>query len=274
VLKKRIITASILIPILVLLILYLPTLFIAVIAGAFFMVAIWEWTRLSGFISIKGRLFAFFMILLSVFELLGIFYAIKYGVGENNTDSIKSLSFVVLGFWILALLSVMSFPKFSKILARPSVALLIGSLVLIPSYGALVFLHYKNPQLLLYVLVLVWVADIGAYFTGKKWGKHKLAVNVSPGKTWEGAMGALIASLIASVIGFKVLHVEMSLYFWIGLSLITVVFSIVGDLLESVYKRLQNLKDSGSIFPGHGGMLDRIDSLTAALPIFVLALIV
>ena len=124
----------------------------------------------------------------------------------------------------------------------------------------------------LFLLFLIWIADSGAYFTGRRWGQRKLALSISPGKTWEGVWGASLAALVFAMLGAVVLEVRMPWPGFVILSMVTVGFSIAGDLFESMLKRQRGLKDSGSLLPGHGGVLDRVDSLTAAVPVFLLGL--
>jgi phosphatidate cytidylyltransferase len=137
--------------------------------------------------------------------------------------------------------------------------------------AALLHSHWtQGPALLLYVMVTVWLADTGGYFAGKQFGKTKLATAISPNKTWEGVMGAQVLALVwALVFFFSVGGQGLSLLSWLLLTAFIVMISIVGDLLESVFKRCFDKKDSGQMLPGHGGMLDRIDSLLAAVPVFV-----
>jgi phosphatidate cytidylyltransferase len=138
---------------------------------------------------------------------------------------------------------------------------------------ALITLHKNNSSLVLLLLALVWAADIGAYFTGRTFGRNKLCPNVSPGKTIEGALGGVILSLVVGAL-YVLMTTDkptLEIYFNFGvLSLIVSLVSILGDLFESILKRLADVKDSGKILPGHGGLLDRIDSLTCAAPIFFL----
>lgn len=149
-----------------------------------------------------------------------------------------------------------------------------GLLVLVPAWIAIVQLHDLDhpghPRHLIYLLFLVWIADSAAYLAGKQFGRHKLAPVVSPGKTVEGAIGALgIGALFAAAIGAGFWHYRgTTLLAWTALGVVTVAFSIAGDLTESVFKRIAGQKDSGTLLPGHGGMFDRIDALTAAAPIF------
>jgi phosphatidate cytidylyltransferase len=125
----------------------------------------------------------------------------------------------------------------------------------------------------LFLLIMIAAADTGAYFSGRLWGRHKLAPQISPGKTWEGVLGAIAATLVIALSGALWFQVE-PLYWmmFVGICLLTVLFSIIGDLFESMIKRQKGVKDSGNLLPGHGGVLDRIDSLTAAAPLFLLGL--
>lgn len=152
---------------------------------------------------------------------------------------------------------------------RKSLGLLVGWVVIVPTWAALVNLHGRGPGLLLAVMALVWVADIAAYFTGRAFGRHKLAPAISPGKTWEGVAGAVAGVLIY---GFAAALYSQSAMpgGWIGfagLLILLTALSIAGDLFESLAKRQAKIKDSSNLLPGHGGVLDRIDSLTSTLPL-------
>jgi phosphatidate cytidylyltransferase len=151
-----------------------------------------------------------------------------------------------------------------------------GVLVTLPCWASFVTLHARvdhGPLITLALLVIVWLADSGAYFAGKRWGHTRLAPVISPGKTWEGVLGGIITSAIVALLaGFwysQSLEWTLTL---VPVVLLAVMFSIVGDLLESLMKRQVGLKDSGHIIPGHGGVLDRIDSLTAAAPMFLIGM--
>jgi phosphatidate cytidylyltransferase len=130
-----------------------------------------------------------------------------------------------------------------------------------------------GPRLMLFVMVTVWLADTGGYFAGKRWGKHRLAVMISPNKTWQGVAGAIVLVLFGALLAYlALLNGPISLVQWLMLIVITALFSIIGDLIESVFKRSHDVKDSGNLLPGHGGVLDRIDSLLAAVPVFVIGI--
>jgi phosphatidate cytidylyltransferase len=184
---------------------------------------------------------------------------------------------VALAFWIYAVQRLLRFAGDAGLRDGRSASALSGLLVLVPTGVALVALHRSGeagPGLVLLLLVLVWAADSGAYFAGKRWGRRKLAPTVSPGKTVEGVCGGLTLAMVAAISGWYVLQPgTLALGPAIAISLATVVFSIVGDLYESMLKRQHSVKDSGTLLPGHGGMLDRIDSLTAASPVFALGVL-
>ena len=176
-------------------------------------------------------------------------------------------------WWLAASVIVFLYPRGTRVWQSVSVRGIMGWFVLLPCWAAINFIRAQENgiAMLLFLFVLIWGADSCAYFVGKKWGKTKLAPSVSPGKSLEGVAGALVFSLLLTLIIFIFANVPTSQWpFVIVLSLATVLFSILGDLLESVMKRYVGVKDSGNLLPGHGGLLDRIDSLTAAAPIFAL----
>jgi len=155
----------------------------------------------------------------------------------------------------------------------PWAAAAAGVLALVPSWLALVRLRLTLPdgaQWVLFALVLVWVADIGAFFFGRLFGRIRLAPTVSPGKTWEGLLGGVAVSMLVAIIGSRWFQVPLAAF--LPLCLAAVGFSVVGDLTESLLKRSAGVKDSGSVFPGHGGVMDRIDSITGAAPVLLLGL--
>jgi len=173
---------------------------------------------------------------------------------------------VSLAWWLVALIWIFFYPTG----VAPIVRWLGGALVLVPLYIALDLLYTAGPLLLLFALLIVWVADSGAFFAGKLFGRVKLAPKISPGKTWEGVLGGLIAVVLLTLA--RSIWVETDLGVYIPFCLAIACISIVGDLTVSMFKRSVGLKDSGRLFPGHGGILDRIDSVAAAAPLFALGI--
>lgn len=231
--------------------------------------AAWEWSNLAGFSRKLIRLFY----ALSLAVLL-IVSGYVLGLSDSSTLDLavgKTLMSWLVPWWAIALLWVQGYPSSALLWGSSWARALIGYLVLVPAWLAMVILiHAKQGEWLIMIVVfIVAFADIGAYFSGRIFGKHKLAINVSPKKTWEG----LVGGVVANVIFVAVLLVALNVDHWpvlLGLVMITVLASVLGDLLESMVKRHRGIKDSGNILPGHGGILDRLDSLTAALPVFTL----
>jgi phosphatidate cytidylyltransferase len=256
-LRQRVITALILAPLVLVTILWLPhvatiaVLSVLVVAGA------WEWSAFPGFTRHSAR------VGYVVFICLCMAAAWRYGVDREELDTMLH---VALLWWVAALVWILAGPSRVN---RPAAAVA-GVLVLVPVWLALVRLHALAPQLMLFLLLLVVAADVGAYFVGRRFGRRKLAPLVSPGKTWEGVIGGLGAAALMAVIG--VWWFAMNAGAFIALCLIVVFASIVGDLTESLFKRHAGLKDSGNLLPGHGGLLDRVDSITAAAPVFLVGL--
>jgi phosphatidate cytidylyltransferase len=267
-LKQRLLTAAILIPLVIWGILQLSTSYLAIMFAAIIFLGGWEWGGLMK-LSSNGLRFGYAAI-------VGLCLAAAWMFVSRESVDWLALPVISLFWWLLAVVWVLSFPKLSVHWSSQWAKFLIGLLVLVPSWLAVVGLHEygeKGPYIVLYLLSLVWVADSGAYFGGKQWGKHKLAVSVSPGKTWEGVISALVASTIYAIVAANLFSLPGNQWpAFIVLSLVAVAFSIVGDLSESMFKRHANVKDSGALLPGHGGVLDRIDSVTAAAPVFIVGL--
>ncbi|MBV0932501.1 phosphatidate cytidylyltransferase [Marinobacterium weihaiense] len=260
-LKQRILTALLLAPLALAALFLLPQNAFEWVAAAIFLYGSWEWGNLCR-LKAPNRLL----------------YVLSMAGGMALVATLAPLQPWVLAaalvFWLLALFLVRHYPQSARH-CGPLSGLLMGGLVLVPSWHALVALRELDQGLiwLLLLLVLVWGADIGAYFAGKTWGRNKLMPAVSPGKTREGAVGGLLACVLAGL-GFSVgleLSLPQSVYL-VLLSLLTGLVSVLGDLFESLLKRERGIKDSGSLLPGHGGVLDRIDSLTAAAPVFLVGL--
>lgn len=264
-LKQRILTALVLVPLVIWGIISLPSTWLALLFGLFMIQGGWEWSRLMK-MQVGGARLAYVALVLS--GMTGCWYLFTLG-GE----AWLALPVLSLFWWLMALVWVLSYPRTASRWSHPVVQGLIGLLVLLPTWVAVIGLHASSEQgpfLVMYMLSLIWVADSGAYFGGRRWGKRKLAAAVSPGKSWEGVFSALVLTGIYAVVAASLFSLGGSQWpAFIALSVVTVMFSILGDLAESMFKRQAGVKDSGTLLPGHGGVLDRIDSITSAAPVFV-----
>ncbi|WP_426117758.1 phosphatidate cytidylyltransferase [Pseudomonas sp. DSP3-2-2] len=258
-LKQRIITALILLPIALCGFFLLEGAGFALFIGLVVVLGAWEWARLAGFPAQSARI----AYAVAVAALLFVLYLVP-GLAP------WVLVAAVL-WWAVATYLVLTYPASSSHWASAACKLAIGLLILLPAWQGLVLIKQwpLGNWLILVVMVLVWGADIGAYFSGKAFGKRKLAPKVSPGKSWEGVYGGLLACLVITAI-VGVFRGWSGSQFVLGLlgAAIVVFISVVGDLTESMFKRQSGIKDSSNLLPGHGGVLDRIDSLTAAIPVF------
>lgn len=259
-LKLRILTALILLPLVVVLVLLAPTWVIALVTGVLLLLAAWEWLFLSGIIALPAKI--------ACEVLVAVLLALLW-FARADERSVCAAMLAALAWWLFAIFWIAYWrAKFPR-----AVKLLCGLLTLLPAWLATIVLHAstQGSRKLLFVLVLIWAADTGAYFAGRAFGRHKLAPGVSPGKTWEGVAGGTAGLLVIACAG--VFWALPRQGYWLFLiCVLTGWWSIVGDLSESLFKRQAGVKDSGRLFPGHGGVLDRIDSLTVAVPIFWLGL--
>ena len=262
-LKQRIITALILAPLALCGFFLLEGGSFALFIGAVVVLGGWEWARLSGFEAQSSRI----LYAVVVAALLFLLYLLP--------DLAPWLLVAALIWWLMATWLVLTFPESSAHWASAICKLVIGLLILLPAWQGLVLIKQMplGNWLILSVMILVWGADIGAYFSGKAFGKRKLAPKVSPGKSWEGLYGGLAACLlITAVVGVYRGWSLGEIIFALVSAAIVVLISVVGDLTESMFKRKSGVKDSSNLLPGHGGVLDRIDSLTAAIPVFAMLL--
>lgn len=279
-LKQRVLSAIVLIAVVLCALLYFTPFYFALSLGAVVTLGIWEWTQFARLKNALVRLFS--AAFLGAFVFLWIYTEGNYlDAGRVFEQYLPLLLLNSVAWWGLALLMVITYPRSAKWWAKnPLLQCLFAFSTLIPFVAAVLRLRldqftadpYHGLFLLLYVFVLVWAADSGAYFAGRAFGKHKLAPKVSPGKTWEGVLGGLVMAL---VLAFVFLHFsaetllgERNMAGFVALSVATVAVSVLGDLTESMFKRESGIKDSSQLIPGHGGVLDRIDSLTAAVPVF------
>ncbi|CAG0939231.1 phosphatidate cytidylyltransferase [Gammaproteobacteria bacterium] len=257
-LSQRILTAGALFAVLLPAFLLLPKAFGLALIGLFVLGAAWEWSGFLGLVAMAPRLAGVALVALLLVATRALM---------STTLPVTLIAACAMLWWLAAFALILRFP----VSIRPAVAAVCGLLVLIPAWICLVALLYtavNGRMLLLLVLAIVWAADIGAYFAGRRLGRVKLAPRVSPGKTWEGVLGGLACASVAAVAGAVVLGHPPGPAAALGLSVGAI--SIVGDLTVSMFKRNAGLKDSGNLFPGHGGILDRIDSVTAAAPLFLL----
>lgn len=257
-LKQRILTALILLPLVLGAIFFLATPWFALAMVLPVAIGAWEWSNIMGLKSQSSRVLFTALVVAAL--------ALEYWL------CLDSVLYLAAAWWLLAVLLVKLYPGRTQLWASPQVMGIIGLLVLAPAWWGLIVLHRQEGGALwlLYSLVLVWGVDSGAYFAGRAFGKHKLAPNVSPGKTLEGLVGGLLVTgVIAMLVATQTAALSsVGLGWFLMVSLISVLASVFGDLAESMFKRQRGIKDSSQILPGHGGVLDRIDSITAALPVF------
>lgn len=272
-LKQRVITALVLAAIFLAALFGLPAGYFSFFVGAVLLIGAWEWANLSGFPAIWQRfVYSFLLLILLVVAALYLGFEGEASPQLNNS-AIRDLLVVGCGWWALALLLVQSYPSSSVLWGHKVLRLVMGVMVLIPTWVALVYVRQQinGAWLVLLLMLIVAVADSGGYFAGRRFGKHKLAPAVSPGKTWEGFAGGFVANCLLALILSQML--DVSLLLMLVLIVPTSLISVLGDLLESMVKRHAGAKDSGSILPGHGGILDRVDGITAGAPVFALALL-
>jgi phosphatidate cytidylyltransferase len=261
-LRQRVITACVLALIALWVVLKLPAAGFGAVLLAVLLLCAWEWAGLAGLAQPRGRLLYGGLVLapiLAVWPLTG------------RAAFMAGLMVPVFAAWCGVLVWLWRYAEWPEHPDRPFAVGAAGVAALAAAWAALMGLRHEfGPGHVLFLLMLIWVADIGAYFAGRRWGRRKLAPTISPGKTWEGVWGAAAATLAFALIGAAALGVGARWPGFVVICIITVGFSIVGDLFESMLKRRRGVKDSGSLLPGHGGVLDRLDSLIAAAPVFLL----
>ncbi len=268
-LKQRLLTALVLIPLVVWAVLALSTNALGLVLALFVVLGSWEWGRLIGLNSVVAR---------TGYVLLIVTLLLLAHISARQLAGVEFMIFVLAGaWWLIGTVWVFRYHGGTGIKPQDTfIGMIVGILVLVPTWLALTRIHAfsaDGPYMLLFVMVLIWVADSGAYFAGRRLGRHKLAPAVSPGKTVEGVIGGLVAAGVFSLIGAFAFDLPvLGAAGFVLLSLVVALFSVVGDLFESLFKRRVGVKDSGQLLPGHGGVLDRIDSLTAAAPVFALGL--
>jgi phosphatidate cytidylyltransferase len=272
-LKTRIITAAVLIPAVLAALFLLPPRIWGIVTLAIILVAAYEWARLVGLPRWLANLF-----LCATFAVAALLLLTPAAGFERGWPAfvVYAVCGLASAFWIFVAPPwvIARWPTQARI---PMAAL--GVIVLVGTWTAVVQLQARSPWLVLAAMAIVWIADTAAYFTGRAWGKHKLAPMVSPGKSWEGVYGAWIAVAIyaaalvpfAGRAGYRGEVTPVAIVAWIAFIVLLASISVIGDLFESLLKRHAGVKDSGTVLPGHGGILDRTDALLAAMPIAAVA---
>jgi len=251
--QQRIITAVVAVALLLVVLFVVPVVVAKVVIALLVLGGAWEWSAFIGASQVNIR----FVYVALVAALIG---AVSFASGAQTTIVLEA----ALIWWVAALVWTFFFPT-----PIPSaVSWFAGLLVLVPLYAALVSVYNVSPLILLVMLLIVWAADSGAYFAGKKFGRVKLAPRISPGKTWEGVIGGGIAVTLLAFGWANITQANIAVL--VPFCLAVASLSIVGDLTVSMVKRNAGVKDSGTFFPGHGGILDRVDSVSAAAPLFAL----
>lgn len=279
-LKQRILTALVLLPVALACIFFLNPAGFALFALFALGIGAWEWSPLMGVRKLAGRV-AYTVLVVALIGFLYILAPMDNLWTESGlaTTLLVPIVFGVI-WWLMAIVMVLNFPRSRRMWQRSRIYVgIFGVLVLVPAWAALVSVRALNfdtnplfgAWTVLYIFALVWAADVGAYAAGRMLGKHKMIPAVSPNKTIEGLCGGVVLAFVVMVLVAQLIPVPREMYVgFYSIGLATVVVSVFGDLSESMFKRCAGVKDSGSILPGHGGVLDRIDSLTSALPIFAL----
>ncbi|MCK5354745.1 MAG: phosphatidate cytidylyltransferase [Methyloprofundus sp.] len=277
-LLQRVITASILAPLVVCAIFLLPHVYFTLLWAIVLLIAAWEWANLADVKTVLGKVVFLLVMLIPMIFLHFWTQALEVLAQLTSWPDIRTYSGVIellmipaVLFWVWVMLKIRkSGAELLEIKLSQFKKLLLGGLVLLAAWFFLSRLMVlEEPAMTMYFFLLIWAADIAAYFAGKKFGITKLAIDISPGKTVEGMNGALVAAAVMGLVftlsfGFSFL----SIIDFMLLSVITVLVSIYGDLFFSAAKRIRGVKDSGTILPGHGGLLDRLDSVIAAIPVF------
>lgn len=259
-LRRRLAAAAVLLPAAVLWALLAPLGVFAAVGAALLLLAAWEWMTLSGLESGYSRCIGLVLAL--------VLMAVGWRIIIHCPVAVTALLIAFCGFWMLEMLEL----RRAKMASPGPLILLQGAFVLLPAWFAFVALRHAEdgPELALALLAVVWAADAGAYFAGRRWGRRRLAPRLSPGKSWEGFAGGLVAAVVAALVAGLWCATPVAVL--VPVAVVAALVSVVGDLAESRLKRAAGTKDSGRLIPGHGGILDRLDSLCAAAPFFVLGI--
>lgn len=257
---RRVITALVFGAAVVAAILLLPSVWAGIVLGALWLVGAWEWTAFARI----GRVAKVVLVVLQALVMIAIGQLLHL---DGFVHVVLTIAFL---WWALALAAVLTWPR---MISKPF-TIAAGLATLLPAWALLAWLHSSHadgPILVLALLAVVWSADSGAYFCGRALGRHKLAPSISPGKTWEGLVGGLVTAALVGALAARIYGAAVPAL--AAVAGVTAVVSVLGDLNVSMFKRHAGLKDSGRLLPGHGGVLDRADSVTTAVAMFVIGLI-
>ncbi len=279
-LRQRVITAIVVIALLYAATAWLSPVMFAGFVSLAMLVALLEWSRLAGWHNPLHR--GVFVLLFGCVLALSLVY-VGTPAGDINLSALVALNLLALLYWVCCFQWIRQFPDSAQRWDRPGMLTVMGICSLLPVWWALVWLKTLDERgLLVFVLIaLVSIADIGAYFSGRAWGKGRarLAQALSPNKSWVGFWGGMISCVSLAAVLLVIVQVNTAAMQWwlwpllLAFAALLAAFSVLGDLFESMLKRQRGIKDSGRILPGHGGILDRVDSLLPAAPVFVLGVV-
>ena len=269
--RTRLLAALFMTPLAIAAVLLLGTPWLVALTAVIFLAGLWEWFRLA---EIDDTLHRSVLLVANLAMMVAIVWASRSSTGFSFV-LFQLASVVGVAWWLLAMLWLKHYEFASDHDTHARMfKLAAGTLAVVPAWCALALIHGGQPnghRWLLIALLVIWGADTGAYFAGRRFGKHKLSPRISPNKTIEGLVGGMVASVVIALIAAPFAGATVAQLPLVALVVVvTVGFSVVGDLFESLLKRHVGAKDSGDLIPGHGGILDRIDSVLAALPVFAL----
>lgn len=255
--KQRLFTTLILVPLVLLAIYYANLWLLGGVVGILIALLAWEWSQLIPVKHVASKCLFIALVLSLVWPAM---HWLNYWVLAD------------LIFWVGILIAVLSFPASQAVWGHRVIVGVAGLLLLPLVASAITALYFQaqGKDLIVYLLCLIWATDIGAYLAGKQWGRCKLIPTVSPGKTVEGSLGGIALAMLVAGVGYVYFKPQNAVA-WFLIAVCTALISMLGDLFISMLKRRCHLKDTGAIIPGHGGVLDRLDSLIAAVPLFYFA---
>jgi phosphatidate cytidylyltransferase len=269
--RTRLLAALVMAPLAIAAVLLLPTPWMAALSAAAFLIGLWEWLRLT---DIEDPIARGVLLVVNLLLMVALVWASRSNTG-GSLVLLQIMVMIGVGWWCLAALWLRHYDFASNHDGHARIfKLAAATLSVIPAWCALALIHASQPngnRWLLLALAIVWAADSGAYFAGRRFGKVKLSPRISPNKTVEGMIGGVVAGMVLALVAAPFAGASMKQLPYIAIVAIwTILFSVVGDLFESLLKRHVGVKDSSHLIPGHGGVLDRIDSILAALPVFAL----